>query len=324
MFRKNLNRAVLRIRIETVTPLLIRAGTSGLHPAAADLTCVRTRHVRFGSTVYIPGSSLKGVVRSAAEAAVRGQDFGSAAGSKVLGACEDPLDHRDRSCGGRWYKREALSAEIHIGHCLACRTFGSLAIKGRASPRDLFPWSASGEKDHAPGGSNQQQANDLELRHGIGIDRLTGSVKAGALFEQELVPAGVCFWGDIALENYQVWQLGLLAEALSQINDGIAQLGSSKSRGLGVARVHVEHIVHEQRAGEAGPEGTARLEETERPCGVGDLSDKKQRHDYGLLPEKPLPAARGQRRGLAVRFEADEVAAKDWLEAGLAALGGLR
>jgi CRISPR-associated protein Csm3 len=322
MFRKSLNRAVIRIRIETVTPLLIRAGTSGLHPAAADLTCVRTRHVRFGSTVYIPGSSLKGVVRSAAEAAVRGHHFGRA-GGKVVGACEDPLDTGNKSCGRRTDEGDVSSAEIHKGHCLACRTFGSLAMKGRASPRDLFPWSEFGESDYAPGGKNQQQANDLELRHGVAIDRLTGSVKHGP-FDQELVPAGVCFWGDVALENYQVWQLGLLAEAFAQINDGIAQLGSSKSRGLGVARLHVEHIVHEQRAGGAGPDGAARPDGMERPCGVGALSDKKQEHDYGLLPEQPLPDARGRLRGLAIRFEADERVAKEWLEAGLAALGGLR
>ena len=67
MFKRSHNRAVLRIRIETVTPLLIRAGDAGLTPTAADLCCVRTHHAQHGTTVYIPGSSLKGKMRSLLE-----------------------------------------------------------------------------------------------------------------------------------------------------------------------------------------------------------------------------------------------------------------
>lgn len=306
MFRKSYNRAVLHIRVDTVTPLLICAGDSGLDPVAADLTCVRTRHGLYGRTVYIPGSSLKGVVRAAAEASVRGRPFSSG----LQGACDDPLDHKHKSCGGKLEKSQAPSHEIHKAHCLACRLFGSLGMRGRASVRDLFPWSDSAEGRCAPGGDNYQQANRLELRHGVAIDRIIGSVKHGP-FEQELVPAGISFWGDIALENYQVWQLGLLAEAFAQINDGIAQLGMSKSRGLGVAKVHVERIVHEQAGSDTVPRG------------VGDLAPPAERDGYGLTQEGGLPASQGEARGLAIRFEITE-GANAWLEAGLEALGGLQ
>ena len=308
MFRKSYNRAVLRICIETVTPLLIRAGDSGLDPVAADLTCVRTRHGRHGRTVYIPGSSLRGVLRSTAESAVRSQTLSGG----VRGACDDPLDHKTHSCGGQTAKVTESHA-VHKRHCLACRLFGSLSMKGRASIRDAFPWSPDiddPESDFAPGGKNQDRANQLEVRHGVAIDRITGSARHGGLFDQELVPAGISFWGDIALENYQTWQLGLLAQALAQVNDGIAQLGSSKSRGLGVAKIAVERIVHEQSGA------------SERPLGVGDLASGDEREAYGLLPEAELPAARGIARGLATRFEIAETAA--WLDAGLAALGALQ
>lgn len=327
MFRKSLNRAVLGICIETVTPLLIRAGDAGLDPTAADLTPVRTRHGRHGQTVYIPGSSLKGVLRAVAEAGVRGQRFGAPAGASapaVAGACEDPLEHRDRSCSGsatRRRKQGAGTDEVHGMHCLACRLFGSLAMKGRASVRDLFPWAPEtadsgikerGAGDGAPGGDNHLRANALELRHGVAIDRIMGSVRQGVLFEQELVPAGVWFWGEIALENYQVWQLGLLAQAFDAINLGMAQLGSSKSRGLGAARLAVRSLVHEQVA--FGPDA---------PCGVGDLLTQTERDGYGLLAEAPLPRATGARRGLAWRFELGAPEAMSWLDAGRRALEGL-
>jgi CRISPR-associated RAMP protein (TIGR02581 family) len=312
MFRRSYNRAAMRIRITTVTPLRIGAGGLSLDPSGADLTCVRTRHATHGTTVYIPGSSLKGVVRAAAEASVRGQRL---AGGQV-GACDDPLEHKDerKSCGARHQQgAEPPTHVIHRDHCLTCRLFGSQQIKGRVSPRDLFPWSDDPRAGSAlsPGGDNHVNANRLELRHGVAIDRILGSVKQGqGPFDHELVPAGVAFFGDIALENYQVWQLGLLATAFDQLNDGIAQLGSSKSRGLGVVAVAVEEIVHEQ-AGRGA-----------QPCGVAALASPEEREAYGLLPETVLPASAGEPRGLATRFVIRDQAPA-WLAAGRAALEAL-
>ncbi|WP_437635840.1 RAMP superfamily CRISPR-associated protein [Sorangium sp. So ce854] len=307
MFRKSYNRAILGVRVETVTPLLIRAGDVGLDPTAADLSCVRTRHAVHGRTVYIPGSSLKGVIRSAAEASVRGETFGES-----RGAC-NPLDHKNE-CNAHTNSEQVATARIHKDQCLACRLFGSLAIKGRAAVRDLFPWLERGDEAARPGGTNHHRANQVEQRHGVAIDRILGSVKHGP-FDQELVPAGVSFWGEIALENYQVWQLGLLVRALDEISEGFAQLGSSKSRGLGFARAEVTSIVHEQplRAGE-------------RPAGVGKLMSPEEHAAYGLLPELDvaLPALLGEPRGLSLRFATtDPPAIQAWIEAARQALGGM-
>ena len=130
MFKHTLNRAVVRLRFETVSPLLIRAGDTGLDPARADLSCVRTRHATLGTTVYIPGSSAKGVIRSAAEALIRGL------GPKM--AC-DPLDHRSNCVAS--LDRKLPTAALHAGHCLACRLFGSTRLRGRCAIRDLFPFA---------------------------------------------------------------------------------------------------------------------------------------------------------------------------------------
>src|SRR6185436_15053355 len=97
--------------------------------------------------------------------------------------------------------------------------------------------------------------------------------------EQEMVPAGASFWGDIALENYQSWQLGLLSIAFDEMNAGFAQLGSSKSRGLGVAKVEVESIVHEQTR-KSGSSATP-----EQPSGAFHFATSDERDAYGLLPE---------------------------------------
>lgn len=303
MFKHSHNRAVLQIRVDTVTPLLIKAGDVGLDPTAASLACIRTRHATRGSTVFIPGSSFKGVARSAAEAALRDRHL------RGLPAVCDPLAddcpcNRSRTDEGSGTD-EPTSASFRR-QCPVCRTFGSQRLKGRAAPRDLFPWR-EGDDDTA----TTVAANSLELRHGVSIDRIKGSVRHGP-FDQELVPAGVSFWGEVALENYQAWQLGLLTQAFDDIDAGFAQLGSSKSRGLGVARVHVVRIVHEQtlRAGDA-------------PRGVGDIVDAATTAAYGLLPEASLPASPGEPRGLHRRFVVDPPHVDAWTAAARAALGRL-
>lgn len=304
MFNETGNRAVLRARITTRTPLLIRAGDTGLDPTGSDLKCVRTRRGAGDPTVYVPGSSLKGVLRSVAESSVRGQKL-----KGVEGAC-DPLSPV-MSCGTRIPSRRD-GAEVHREHCLCCRLFGSLAMKGRAAIRDLFPWQGTGEELSAEDQRRVAAANRTQIRYGVAIDRISGGVSRGKLFDQEVVPAGTSFWGEIALENYQVWQLGLLAMAFTDLEEGMAQLGSSKSRGLGVVGVEVESIVHEQAA-RAGAQ----------PKGIGDIVEEARRRNYGLLPEATLPAAEGQRRGLYHRFSLSADQAKGWLAAGINALGSL-
>ena len=148
--------------------------------------------------------------------------------------------------------------------------------------------------------------------HGIAIDRISGAVAGKALFEQEVIPVGVRFYGEATLHNYQAWQLGLLFTVFDELDQGFAQLGSSKSRGQGVVSVTPLSLVHEQRTGHA-----------RSPKAVGDLVDDATRRDYGLFAEHPLPAAPGAPRGLSSRFEVDPEHIGAWRNAGLHALGQL-
>jgi CRISPR-associated protein Csm3 len=311
MFKISYNRAVLRFRLETVTPLSIRAGETGLDPTGSDLVCVRTHHRAHGSTVYIPGSSLKGVIRSAAEASLRSKRFTHLGGGRIEGAC-DPADHQN-SCAkhGSRSDNSPDTARVHRENCAACRLFGSLSIRGRCAIRDLFPFAvASGlsEDDR----SNLARANQVEVRNGVFISRISGSVAVGP-FDQEMIPAGTHFHGEVALQNYQVWQLGLLSSAFGELSDGFVQLGSSKTRGLGVVRIEFQSLIHEQRAGVE-----------RRPLGAGDLVDDGNRRAYGLFAERPLPPSEGTPRGLSRRFVADGPAeTESWTTAGLGALSDL-
>lgn len=299
MFKKSYNRAIVQLEIETVSPLLIRAGDTGLDPSASDLAAVRTTHPRWGSRPYVPGSSMKGTLRSAAEASVRGHRLGGS----VDGAC-DTLGAD--SCGGR-YQKLVKDPVLHKEHCASCRAFGSTAMKGRVSIRDLFPWT----DDEKVSRKNVEAALHVETRHGVAINRISGGVQHGP-FDQELVPTGVRFFGDVGLDNYQVWQLGLLAAGLDELNEGFARLGSSKSRGLGGVRARVTKIIHEQTLTAPG-----------RPLDVSALAGREG-EAYGLMKAGALPEAKGGSHGLRRRFIIEgEQATRAWLEAGLEALSEL-
>lgn len=268
-----INRARLDLRLTPETPLLIRAGDKGrvlLHPELPDMMFVRTGAIG-NETVYIPGASLKGVIRSAAERVLR----------TVGVRCCDPMEHKtvchdDASKAADRPEKDVAhpQARVHAMVCYACRTFGSQAISSRVRFSDA-----------RPGEGQEKRANATEVRNGVAIDRKTGGPARGKLYDLEVVTGGE-FVTRIHLENVQLWQLALLGFVLQDMNDGFVRLGGGKSRGFGAVQVGLEKLVFEQAPGRA-----------ERPAGVaalrGDLVGP-----YGLCAagadriEGELPTAR--------------------------------
>jgi hypothetical protein len=65
-----------------------------------------------------------------------------------------------------------------------------------------------------------------------------GSSYSGALYDFEVVEQGA-FFTHILIENFELWQVGLLALALRDLNSGHLRLGSGTSRGMGFVTVEV-------------------------------------------------------------------------------------
>ena len=108
--------------ITTITALRIGSGGAG-ELDGADLPVLRDRH----GFPFIPGGSLKGVLRSTVEALLRGALPDK---SHALWPCDPHLEQdrsidRDGACG--WHptnKRSDAQKGIHT-HCPVCRLFGS-------------------------------------------------------------------------------------------------------------------------------------------------------------------------------------------------------
>lgn len=213
--------------------------TTGLHIGsgrgnfATDATFVRTG---LGEP-YIPGSSLKGVLRSAVErmaASLGGVGLRSClldAGSG-LGDANCPTVHqewkddfnraRERGLNDdeidEWLYQGGKSQRFpQVTLCDTCRLFGSPYVASKVAVADL----------------PLRGAIQTEIRHGVGIDRDSGTARAQIKFDYEAVPMQSAFSFQLSAEDVDGRALGLLCVGLRELENGAIGLGGNRSRGLG-------------------------------------------------------------------------------------------
>lgn len=262
MFARDLNRIRIDLSITPKGPVLIRSGRQGADPTRPDLEWVRT-WLGDQRTVYLPGSSLKGVIRAHAERLLTTEEV------RIT-----PTFTKSAAINQRTPGDEAFRNTCPLG-----RTFGSLGLKGHVSVSDFIPGGHA-----APGSTERDEqlrlANRTEQRNGVGIDRLLGSVSGGALFDQEVVVGGR-FDGQVALRNVQLYQLALLLLVLRDLDEGYVQIGSGTSRGNGWVSAPLRRIVIQSRTRPGSPG---------KLSGVGPLMPDPQTYDLFPGDEVALPA----------------------------------
>jgi CRISPR/Cas system CSM-associated protein Csm3 (group 7 of RAMP superfamily) len=272
MHLRQLNHARLGIVLKPRGPLLIKSGIETPDPTRPGMEFVRTRHPEHGETVYLPGSSLKGAMRSHAERVLQGLS---------ITVC-DPFARK-----GRCRSASGPSPRVFQAQCPACRTFGSLKLSGRFRVLDAYPWPL--EADASVRAEAVRVANATESRWQVGINRRTGQAQGGALYDLEVVVGGE-FHTEIHLHNFQLWQLGLTAAIVREMDEGHVPIGFGKFRGLGQVEARLTGL----RATMTG--------RTEHLLGVGELCGAAVRSAYDLdaddavdLPDaaRPRPTWRG-------------------------------
>jgi len=246
MFKKLHNQAKISFEIKPITPLLIQSGQAGLDPTLPDMRFVRTQGPLGNDVIFIPGSSLKGVIRSYVERILRTM------GLRVceLGRCKGKYDR----------------------HCYACRIFGSITLSSRTRIVDAYPWRWDMNESECEKAIKAVMSSTM-VRPGVAIDRRMGSAKSGSLFDFEVVTGGT-FYGDIIIRNFQLWQLALILVALRDIDEGYQQLGYGKSRGLG--RVSLKPSLLEI-------ESYGHLAELAREGKIAGVGETEDRAAYNLI-----------------------------------------
>ncbi len=172
-----------------------------------------------GARFYLPGSSLRGVVRTSAERII-------ARWRPDLARQSDPFsNHAELQVQQqRNQHRSPDSTAIYRAAGPLDRCFGHTALRGRWVIADA--WMSA--KPPVP----------VVVRDGVGIDRATGAAHTNIKFQFEAVTGGV-FATTLTLINYELWQLGLLAHVLAAIDGGTVRMGYGTRRGLGRMRLVV-------------------------------------------------------------------------------------
>jgi CRISPR-associated RAMP protein (TIGR02581 family) len=205
-------------------PLHIGRGTS-VEPIGSDLPVIKNPE----GIPIIPGSSVKGAVRSMLERVLRAlSQQGYFINGHPLSACDPFVSSGERICNTHVDELENLRRdEFQLNEvvmretCTACRLMGSPWLGSKVYFKDL------------PLVNRDDLFRLTEIRDGVGIDRDTGTARPRIKFDYEVVPSGARFLLEIIIETDDAWEAGLLLSVLRLWERGELPLGGKTSRGLG-------------------------------------------------------------------------------------------
>ncbi len=217
------SRLWIRATLVAQTGLRIGMGTQAAEPTGSDLPILKLEDGR----PFIPGSSLRGVLRSHVERIVRTFEPNAGDGR---GACQPVVEQqlcitaekRER------IRKEAADEEyartVFSRSCRVCRVFGS-------------PWLASRVRITDLPCLNGARA---ERRDGVAIDRDKETV--AHKYDFEVVPPGSEFRLELVADNLDQVERGLLWLGIEELRRGQILVGGFKGRGLGHIRVKEENV----------------------------------------------------------------------------------
>ena len=222
-------RFTLEGQLRTLTALRVGAGRA-VAPVGTDLPVVRDA---LGAP-FIPGSALKGALRTEVERWVRSVRPARACNptgpqrERCVPAARLAAMERESSAGAG--DDAALTGALLEASCWICRLFGAPWLASRVQVADL---PLEGER--WPG--------QIAVRDSAAVDRDTETVGAGLEYDYEVVPAGVSFRCRLRADTDDAPLLGMLALGLRELEAGRLALGGGRSRGLGRVQLMVERRV---------------------------------------------------------------------------------
>jgi CRISPR-associated protein Csm3 len=238
------SRTLISATLEMQTALCVGSRAS-LEPTGTDLPVIKDQK----GVPFVPGSSIKGIIRSEMERVLR--SLGSLhTNTMKLCACDpfgkqcisaDDRDDINKAVDTLLEKkqikeedREAeLSKMIWNKSCNVCNLFGSPWLASRLAFKDAFLTNL------------QDMAEITSIRDGVGIDRDRGAAKDGFKYDFEAVSSGAKFGIVIIGENIERWEIGLLLSVLRPWQEGYLSIGGKSSRGPGwgkLAEISIQRV----------------------------------------------------------------------------------
>jgi len=213
---------VLSVEYTNRSPLGIGSGTAKLPTSPVDLQVITI--IKNGEHVpYIPGSSLKGVLRMVSENIVNSlnlHEYKCFMGEE----CKSRYDKLLK----KYLKKNLLNNAKNLlqKYCPVCKVFGSASYSAHLYVHDAYP------VNNASRG----------VKVGIAIDRRSGTAKKGARYTVEYVEPGAVFHGNLVFRNVPNYLIGLVINALDMIDSGYVSIGGFKTRGFGRIKVNYKGV----------------------------------------------------------------------------------
>ncbi|MGC8838605.1 MAG: type III CRISPR-associated RAMP protein Csx7 [Anaerolineae bacterium] len=221
IFEQFKSRTWVQATLEMETALAVGSRLS-LEPTGTDMPVIKGPD----GLPFIPGSSIKGVVRFQAERFLR-----AANRRPNLWAC-DPFDSpcvNPKTKDELWKEAKgqdaAFAQKVWDRSCTACRLFGSPWFAGRVAFKDAFLLNP------------EEMPVLIQIRDGVGIDRDLGVARTGVKYDFETVVPGARFGLEILAENLEDWEIGFLLTVLQMWKEGGIPLGGKSTRGTGWGRL---------------------------------------------------------------------------------------
>lgn len=224
LFDKFENQTIVKGELTCIDPICIGSSKKdSLNPISVDNSVLKDST---GNPI-IPGSSIKGVVRSYFESVIRTID-------KEKGAC-DVMD-KTKYCTFKYTQKiheKGISAaetarRAYEYSCITCRLFGGRELAGKLKFKDCYAIIPDGQDRIA-----------TEFRDGVGIDRVTGAAKQGAKYDYEIVPKGTKFDFCLIADNLDDEQKKAFDFIIKYLCSGEMAVGGKTSRGLGRVQLNV-------------------------------------------------------------------------------------
>jgi len=247
MFEKFENRYIIEGRLVSVTALHIGAAEDEFRPNGCKNPFFRNAE----GMPLIPGSSLKGAMRSFLE-----QYLSSQAGREAIlkdvnfrrEICNEQnpcADSRKDDELKRLLKEKKAESQEKLSKylfgvagekegklCMVCRLFGSQCSAAKFSVRDARVLEETFQRA-------------FEIRSGVAIDRNLGTSVENKTFTTEVVPEGTAFSFRAVLENGDAAEWKTVKQLLQAMELGLIPIGGMKSRGLGEIKltdIRYQHI----------------------------------------------------------------------------------
>jgi len=209
----------IEFKFINLSPLRIGAGRGKTPTSPVDLQVLKISIGDIKDAPYIPGSSLKGVIRSACERLALSNDIEACGMGE---GCKNENDEELKNMIKSRSSEEEIVEFLNENYCLICKLFGSGTYSSHIQFSDAYP---------------REGKFSTGQKTGIAIERRSGSVKRGALYTVEFVNPNSEFYGSIVFNNVPNYGIGLVSYVIDQINEGIVRIGGFKTRGFGIVKM---------------------------------------------------------------------------------------